>query len=343
MRALLNVDVARHLGIVLLKPGRELMSLFSGGRVLVETLPDKMKTLPSGCIPDAGQPLRDDPGIRPFFMKERVVRAAGGVNGLESWLLKKVKHCQWPHSDYHHSELVTFRHSTGAIVACWHCDNELKHQTDQILDSLVGINNADLIIDAARIALGFDPERSLSLAELCWWAVSVGIGDEITEEMARRSLRLKEEVFQSVYKESEIVPSVPATSILSPLVAKVARHPEPPAPVKPEVPVVVDPVAPATLFTRPKLIRWVSDGFISWVKTQPCMCCGQSADDAHHLIGWGQGGVGTKAHDIFTIPLCRKHHRTLHHDPVAFEREYGSQPELIIKLLDRAYALGVLA
>ncbi|EIV5804190.1 DUF968 domain-containing protein [Klebsiella aerogenes] len=210
MRALLNVDVARHLGIVLLKPGKELMPLFSGGRVLVETLPEKMKALP-------------------------------------------------------------------------------------------------------------------------------------TEEMARRSLRLKEEVFQSVYKESEIVPSVPATSILSPLVAKVARHPGPPAPVKPEVPVVVDPVAPATLFTRPKRIRWVSDGFISWVKTQPCMCCGQSADDAHHLIGWGQGGVGTKAHDIFTIPLCRKHHRTLHHDPVAFEREYGSQPELIIKLLDRAYALGVLA
>ena len=73
------------------------------------------------------------------------------------------------------------------------------------------------------------------------------------------------------------------------------------------------------------------------------MCCGQSADDAHHLIGWGQGGVGTKAHDIFTIPLCRKHHRQLHENPRAFEREYGTQPVLIIKLLDRAYALGVLA
>lgn len=46
MRALLNVDVARHLGIVLLKPGRELMSLFSGGRVLVETLPEKNEGSP---------------------------------------------------------------------------------------------------------------------------------------------------------------------------------------------------------------------------------------------------------------------------------------------------------
>ncbi|MDH8399342.1 DUF968 domain-containing protein, partial [Klebsiella pneumoniae] len=67
-------------------------------------------------------------------------------------------------------------------------------------------------------------------------------------------------------------------------------------PGKPLVPVNVAPVAPATLFARPKRSRWLSADFISWVKKQPCMCCGQPADDAHHLIGWGQGGVGTKAH-----------------------------------------------
>jgi hypothetical protein len=53
--------------------------------------------------------------------------------------------------------------------------------------------------------------------------------------------------------------------------------------------------------------------------------------------------MGTKAHDIFAIPLCRKHHTELHNDRLAFERKYGSQPEMIIKVLDRAYALGVLA
>ncbi|WP_116288675.1 DUF968 domain-containing protein, partial [Klebsiella pneumoniae] len=69
-------------------------------------------------------------------------------------------------------------------------------------------------IDTARIALGLDAQRSLSLAELCWWAVGAGIGNEITEEMARRSLRIKDDGIKSVYRESEIVPSVPATSIL---------------------------------------------------------------------------------------------------------------------------------
>ncbi|MDK2548025.1 DUF968 domain-containing protein, partial [Escherichia coli] len=36
--------------------------------------------------------------------------------------------------------------------------------------------------------------------------------------------------------------------------------------------------------------------------------------DPHHLIGHGQGGMGTKAHDLFVLPLCRKHHDELHVD-----------------------------
>ncbi|MBZ7865131.1 hypothetical protein FML59_26455, partial [Klebsiella variicola] len=137
MRALLNVDVARHLGIVLLKPGSELMPLFGAGRVLVEIPPASMRNTPSGRLPDARQPLRDDMGLRPFFMKKAVITAAGGVSALESWLRRQVKNCQWTHSDYHHRELVPFRHSTGVIIACWHCDNVLKNQTEQTLDQLV--------------------------------------------------------------------------------------------------------------------------------------------------------------------------------------------------------------
>ncbi|WKL82087.1 DUF968 domain-containing protein [Raoultella ornithinolytica] len=345
MRALLNVDIARHLGIVLLRPGSELMRLFGKGRVLVEMPPDDLDSTPSGRLPDARQPLRDDTGIRPFFVNERVIKAAGGINAMELWLEREVQHCQWPHSNYHHQELVNFRHDPGAIRACWHCDNELRNQTVQTLDSLMSQNLADWIIGTALSYLGYNKERMLSLAELCWWAVSVGVSSEITEEMARRSLKLKPEEFQSVYRESELTPSVPATSILVERMTSLPKRSPSPArePSSPAIGVLVDPEAPATYFARPKRIRWESPHFIAWVKTQTCMCCGQPADDAHHLIGWGQGGVGTKAHDIFTLPLCRKHHRQLHHDPLSFEREYGTQPALIIKLLDRAYALAVLA
>ncbi len=61
------------------------------------------------------------------------------------------------------------------------------------------------------------------------------------------------------------------------------------------------------------------------------------------LIGHGQGGMGTKAHDLFVLPLCRKHHDELHADTVAFEEKYGSQLELIFRFIDRALAIGVLA
>ncbi|MWC62597.1 DUF977 family protein [Escherichia coli] len=69
----------------------------------------------------------------------------------------------------------------------------------------------------------------------------------------------------------------------------------------------------------------------------------RAADDPHHLIGHGQGGMGTKAHDLFVLPLCRKHHNELHTDTVAFEEKYGSQLELIFRFIDRALAIGVLA
>lgn len=69
----------------------------------------------------------------------------------------------------------------------------------------------------------------------------------------------------------------------------------------------------------------------------------KQADDPHHLIGHGQGGMGTKAHDLFVLPLCRTHHNELHADTVAFEEKYGSQLELIFRFIDRALAIGVLA
>ncbi|MCF6688285.1 DUF968 domain-containing protein [Raoultella terrigena] len=350
MRALLKVDIARHLGVVLLKPGGELMPLFGKGRVLVELPPEYMDALPSGRLADARQPLRDDKELKSFFMNERVIAAAGGVNALEAWLERTVKHCQWPHSTYHHPELVNFRHDPGAIRACWHCDNDLRNQTTQTLDNLVIPNTADWIIDTALIYLGYNKERMLSLAELCWWAVCEGIGSEITEEMARRSLKLKSEGFQSVYRESDIVPSVPATSILQaklPTAGVVQQcRPSENEQALLEQPKVlaltVDPESPESFMLKPKRRRWVNKTYTDWVKRQPCECCRRPADDPHHVIGYGMGGTATKAHDLFVIPLCRECHDELHADVNAFEEKNGSQLQLLFRFLDRAIAIGVI-
>lgn len=103
----------------------------------------------------------------------------------------------------------------------------------------------------------------------------------------------------------------------------------------------VDPEPPASFMKKPKLLRWTNDNYLQWVKKQPCCICNAIADDAHHLIGYGQGGTGTKAHDLFTIPLCRIHHSELHKDPNGWEREHGSQIILLFKFLDRSIGLGV--
>lgn len=117
MRALLKPVIVREMGLIMLKPGSELFGLFHHGRVLIEKPPEYMTRWPSGKIPDARQPLAEDGGLVPFFTDERVIRAAGGITALEEWLCRRVSHCQWTHSEYHHRELVNMRHEPGQYVS----------------------------------------------------------------------------------------------------------------------------------------------------------------------------------------------------------------------------------
>ncbi len=345
MRALLKPVIARELGVVLLKPGSELMPMFISGRVLVESQPASMTSFETGRVPDLRQPLAMNPTLRPFFLHQKVITAAGGLAGLEYWLLHHGGGaCQYQLSDYHYHELTTMRHEPGAILLCGHCDNRLREQYTERLAELARQNVINWVLDIARNALALDKSREISLAELCWWAVRAGVIEALPESVAREALRLP--AAKETYRESEIVPAVPATSIIAEKARSLPAGPAgaPPASaVMPVVGVLVDPESPQTLMKRPKRTRWDKPKYLAWVKTQPCECCGRPSDDPHHLIGWGQGGMGTKAHDSLVIPLCRQHHTELHNDPVKFERKHGTQPEMIIRVLDRAFALGVLA
>lgn len=59
--------------------------------------------------------------------------------------------------------------------------------------------------------------------------------------------------------------------------------------------------------------------YTDWIRTQPCAmtetvgrCIGPVA--AHHRKGGGRKtGMGLKAHDHETIPLCTRHHDDFHH------------------------------
>nr|WP_275060980.1 DUF968 domain-containing protein [Escherichia coli] len=347
VRILLRPVLVPELGLVVLRPGRESMQVFHNPRVLVEPEPKSMRGLPSGVVPAVRQPLAEDKSLLPFFSDERVIRAAGGAGALSDWLLRHVKSCQWPHGDYHHSEIVIHRYGTGAMVLCWHCDNQLRDQTSESLGQLAHQNLSAWMIDVIGHAISGTQERELSLAELSWWAVRNQVADALPEAVLRRSLGLRAEKIRSMYRESDIVPGEQtATSILKQRTKNLAplphAHQQNPPQEKTVVSIAVDPESPAQYLQRQKSQREEMPVYTRWVKTQKCMTCGNQADDPHHIIGHGLGGMGTKADDLFVIPLCRKCHSELHAGVEDFEEKHGSQLLLLIRFLMHARNSGVL-
>jgi len=64
------------------------------------------------------------------------------------------------------------------------------------------------------------------------------------------------------------------------------------------------------------------------VANQCCLVCGRRPCDAHHLRFSQSRALGRKVSDEFTVPLCRGHHRELHHhgDETAWWRKVAIAP-----------------
>lgn len=329
MRGLMKGIVVRELGQVILKPGEELLPMF-GDRVLVATVPAEFRDMPSGALPAVQQQLASDPRFKLFFQHERVLYAAGGINSLESWLGRSFD-CQWPDT-YHDKNMDTLRVFGGATRLCWHHSHVHGDKSLLEMKELAEQNIADFVVYRARHHFMFDESHQLTLPELCWWAWVHEVIDLIPEDVAAASLRIKPHALTSgVKREADITHTPAARQIVAEIAKKAAKV------------LVIDPEPPKALFKIPKRERWTSEKFTQWVKSQPCACCGNPSDDPHHIIGHGQGGMATKAHDFFTIPLCRKHHDELHRDLSRWEEEYGSQIEVWFRFIDYSLSVGAIS
>jgi hypothetical protein len=71
-----------------------------------------------------------------------------------------------------------------------------------------------------------------------------------------------------------------------------------------------DPSEAELLIERPKRRR--EPAHLRFVMSQPCLICGRSPSDAHHLRFAQPRALGRKVSDEFTVPLCRVHHRQVH-------------------------------
>jgi hypothetical protein len=82
----------------------------------------------------------------------------------------------------------------------------------------------------------------------------------------------------------------------------------------------------AFLIAHPRRVR--DKEHLVFVANQPCLLCGRTPSDAHHLRFAQPRAMSRKVSDEFTVPLCRTHHRQLHHagDEVAWWNDLGVDP-----------------
>jgi hypothetical protein len=61
-----------------------------------------------------------------------------------------------------------------------------------------------------------------------------------------------------------------------------------------------------------KAIRLRDKEHCKFVTTQPCVVCGRTPSEAHHIRFAQPRALGRKVSDEYTVPICRLHHRELH-------------------------------
>jgi hypothetical protein len=64
--------------------------------------------------------------------------------------------------------------------------------------------------------------------------------------------------------------------------------------------------------TLPEPRRLRDREHMRFVTEQPCLICGRTPSDPHHLRFSQPRALGRKVSDEFTVPLCRGHHREVH-------------------------------
>lgn len=82
----------------------------------------------------------------------------------------------------------------------------------------------------------------------------------------------------------------------------------------------------ALVIPEPRRIR--DREHVRYVAQQACLICGRRPSDPHHLRFAQSRALGRKVSDEFTVPLCRGHHREVHHhgDEAAWWQRAGIDP-----------------
>jgi len=83
--------------------------------------------------------------------------------------------------------------------------------------------------------------------------------------------------------------------------------------------------------------RYRNKEHLRFVMQQPCLVCGRTPSDPHHLRFMQPRALGRKVSDEFVAPLCRTHHREVHRigDERAWWKQAGIDPIKVARKLWR--------
>ena len=154
---------------------------------------------------------------------------------------------------------------------------------DRLLDELGGLNSNDDAVSWAHQSLSSKNTLTVADAQLVEASFQVKLasfGDQPPEEVAQN----------------------PVTSTLA---RQNTDSTKPPESLSNDPGIRRGRVAAKTIRLRDRDHR-------KFVSTQPCLVCGRTPADAHHLRFAQPRALGRKVSDEFTVPVCRVHHRELH-------------------------------
>lgn len=299
------------------------------GRVLVMPAPRSMQDQADGPVR-----FSSDGKVSPLLADKRlgdVWAAIAGCIMLKEYVAS-IGVCQLAGDGCEcHAQMTLRAVGDGWVRACWIHDQ--SQQDEKKLQDIARHNLAVLAVRRVVSALRLPFGHPLSMSELCWYLTLQGQITLLPSAIQREVLGRPETDMVWSHRGGYL----DTDDAFLPLPADQLQKM-----IKPVLSLVVDAEPPALFMPRAKPLYWSSRAYLQWLKTQDCCCCGKPSDDPHHVIGYGQGKMGGKAHDLLAIPLCRICHNELHADMWTWERAHGPQSLFLQKTLDRALKMGAL-
>ncbi|MGV3000766.1 DUF968 domain-containing protein [Vibrio sp. E150_018] len=334
--------IQHDLGLVMLKPGKslldELTRMSNGNRLLISSLPKELVNVPSGkinvpVIPDSStKSLVDDERLLEFFLNAEVQKRLGS---FYHWL-ESIPHCQLSDGEFCDKNLTFLDCKHGAVRLCWHHDNQERANLSERSRVQAKENVMAWGVGTVSRRLGFTGSHTLTLPELCWWSVKEGVYQHLPQSVVEQMFGIKPKKKEPTpIRKREHDPRFDVD--VEELLENKAK----------QVKLIIDDNPPAMHMKRPKQLTWQSEKYLKFIRSLPCCATGRHGTDsdpvvAHHLIGHGEGKMGGKAHDLFTMPMLASVHQEFHHDPKTWEAKHGSQLFFVKQTLKRALDVGVI-